>query len=159
MDKINELTDDLLVKILSFVPATVAVSTSILSKRWEFLWMWVPKLEYIDYNDMTVANRSRSSYLDFINKNMSLRRAPIIESLLLGFYIRSLQPEDLKVWLGIAVSRCVRELSINYSSCSEEPDLVLPTSLYTCKSLVTLELEGRDVLVDMMFLLRFVSLP
>lgn len=49
MDKINHLADELLVKIL-FLPTKIAISTSILSKRWRFLWMCLPKLEYDDNN-------------------------------------------------------------------------------------------------------------
>ncbi|KAF2561060.1 hypothetical protein F2Q70_00018927, partial [Brassica cretica] len=36
MNRINGLSDDLLVKILSFLPTKVAISTSILSKRWKY---------------------------------------------------------------------------------------------------------------------------
>ncbi|CAH8279914.1 unnamed protein product [Arabidopsis lyrata] len=97
MAKISDLSDELLVKILSFLPTRVAVSTSVLSKQWEFLWMWLPKLEYDDYDHIT----------------------------------------DL--------SRCVRELSIGLSHFNV---VSLPSSLYTCKSLVTLKLEGEKVLVD-----------
>ncbi|KAF3495503.1 hypothetical protein DY000_02057850 [Brassica cretica] len=49
MDRISGLSDELLVKILSFLPTENAVSTSLLSKQWRFLWMWLPKLEYHDY--------------------------------------------------------------------------------------------------------------
>ncbi|CAA7047964.1 unnamed protein product [Microthlaspi erraticum] len=49
MVRIGDLSDELLVKILTFLPTKAAISTSILSKKWEFLWMWLPKLEYSDY--------------------------------------------------------------------------------------------------------------
>ncbi|CAH2070251.1 unnamed protein product [Thlaspi arvense] len=151
MDRISELSDELLVKILSVVPTKVAVSTSILSKRWEFLWMWVPKLEYNDVNDITDTNGSESSlqrYRDFINKNLPLHRAPIIESLCLRFRSASFRPEDINLWVGIAVSRCVRELSICYLPYNDEPGVALPSSLHTCKSLVTLKIEGMEIIVD-----------
>ncbi|CAA7059618.1 unnamed protein product [Microthlaspi erraticum] len=150
MDKINGLSDDLLIKTLSFVPTKVVVSTSILSKRWDFLWMWVPKLEYDDYNDNAVANHSVSScvrYRDFINKNLPLHKASIIDSLRFTLYFNF----DLRTsnyGLEFAVSRCLRELSISSYILSVEPDVILPSSLYTCKSLVTLKLEGDNILVD-----------
>ncbi|KAL0848058.1 hypothetical protein Bca101_021305 [Brassica carinata] len=46
MDRISGLSDELLLKILLLVPTKVAVSTSILSKRWRYLWMWLPRLEF-----------------------------------------------------------------------------------------------------------------
>lgn len=78
MDKISQLPDELLVKVLLFLPTKVAVSTSVLSKRWEFLWMWLPKLEY-DYSDYSESERQRLR--SSINLNMPLHKAPVIESL------------------------------------------------------------------------------
>ncbi|CAL9224345.1 unnamed protein product, partial [Arabidopsis halleri] len=69
MDKITGLPDDLLLKILSFLPTEVAVSTSILSKRWEFLWMWLPRLEFIS---------PKPELRDFIDKKLPLLRAPFL---------------------------------------------------------------------------------
>ncbi|KAG7606328.1 F-box domain [Arabidopsis thaliana x Arabidopsis arenosa] len=111
MAEISGLPDDLLVKILAFLPTKVAISTSVLSKQWRFLWMWLPKLKYDDYDDITDGFNSVSAfqtYRDFIAKNLPLHRAPIIESLSLGFRCGTLQPEDLKSWVEVAVSRSVR---------------------------------------------------
>ncbi|CAA7047966.1 unnamed protein product [Microthlaspi erraticum] len=146
MARISDLSDELLIKIITFLPTKVAVSTSILSKQWQFLWMWLPKLEYCDYR---INDSSALSYLDFIDKNLPLHRAPVIESLLLlRFGGGLLQPEKIKRWVGIALSRFVRELSIKYYRYSDGPDVVLPNSLYTCDSLMTLKLEGAQILVD-----------
>ncbi|KAG7616046.1 F-box domain [Arabidopsis thaliana x Arabidopsis arenosa] len=154
MDKISRLPDDLLVKVLLFLPTKIAVSTSILSKQWEFLWMWLPKLEYHNTNySASEEQRLRS----FINLNLQLHRAPIIESLRLKFSLgRSIKPQNIKQWIIIAVFRCVRELSINLFPlyCIENP-AKLPSSLYISKSLVILKLKDQ-ILVDVP---RMVYLP
>ncbi|CAH2069711.1 unnamed protein product [Thlaspi arvense] len=137
MDRISNLPNELLVKILSFVPTKVAVSTSVLSKRWERLWMGVPKLDcgHIDEPEIR----------DFICKNLPLR-APFIEILCLENF-QPFQFEDIKRWVEIAVSHCLRELSIYFCN-YVVPELILPRSLYTCKSLVILKTEGSGILVD-----------
>ena len=142
MDKMSQLPDELLLKVLLFLPTKVAVSTSILSTRWEFLWMWLPKLEYDHSMD------ERKSLSRFINLNMPLHRAPVIESLRLNFshgYTGSVTPEDVRQWVALAVTRFLRELSLDLTS--EDNPTKLPSSLYTCKSLVILELKGSN-LVD-----------
>ncbi|VYS70573.1 unnamed protein product [Arabidopsis thaliana] len=147
MAEISGLPDDLLVKILAFLPTKVAISTSVLSKQWRFLWMWLPKLKYDDYDDITDGFNSVSAfqtYRDFIAKNLPLHRAPIIESLSLGFRCGTLQPEDLKSWVEVAVSRSVRELSI--LAYYRNDYALSSSSLYTCKSLVTL--KGFNIRVD-----------
>ncbi|CAL9224354.1 unnamed protein product [Arabidopsis halleri] len=145
MDRISGLPDDVVVKILSFVPTKVAVSTSILSKRWEFLWMWLPRLEFI----------SRKPELrDFIDRKLPLHRAPVIERLRLDLYSPAIKPEDIRRWIEIAVSRHVRELKTNYYW---ENENIFPSSLFTCKSLVTLKLR-RVTLVDIPSLVCLPSL-
>ncbi|CAL9243875.1 unnamed protein product [Arabidopsis halleri] len=44
-DRISHLHDDLLLRILSFIPTSDAISTSLLSKRWKFLWKMMPTLD------------------------------------------------------------------------------------------------------------------
>ncbi|CAN8252993.1 unnamed protein product [Cochlearia groenlandica] len=49
MNSINQLHDDILLKMLSFLPSTKdVVSTMVLSKRWQHLWTFVPRLLYDD---------------------------------------------------------------------------------------------------------------
>ncbi|KAG2310387.1 hypothetical protein Bca52824_021944 [Brassica carinata] len=91
--------------------------------------MWVPALEYDDFQDVTDIYSSRPSFPRYrvsVHNNLLSHRAPTIETLRLKFWLGSLQPEDIKLWLGIAVSRCVRELSISCYSNGDEPDCALP---------------------------------
>ncbi|XP_024014449.1 FBD-associated F-box protein At4g10400 [Eutrema salsugineum] len=149
---ISELSDELLIKILSFLPTKDAVSTSILSKQWEFLWMWLPKLEYTSrYYLESTCERLKC----FLDRNLPLHRAPVIESFHLEFGAKQFKPEDIKLWVLTAVSRNVRELEISQIYSLSLPNNIFPSSLYTCKTLVTLKLNG-DILMDVP---RMVCLP
>ncbi|CAF2111979.1 BnaC08g26340D [Brassica napus] len=151
MDRISGLSDELLIKIILFVPTKVAVSTSILSKRWEYLWMWLPKLEY-GHRDCSESECEKLRC--FLDRNLPLHRAPDIESFRLELCNSRFKPENISMWVVVALSHCLRELDISYESYPEKPD-ILPSNLYTCKSLVVLKLEG-DILLDVP---RMVSLP
>ncbi|ESQ47200.1 hypothetical protein EUTSA_v10028332mg [Eutrema salsugineum] len=132
-----ELPNDLLVKILSFLPTKVAVSTRILSKQWEYY--------------------SESEYKRlkcFLDRNLPLHRAQVIESFRLGFYYPHFEPGDIRLWVLTVVSRYIRELDIFYVNYKNKQD-ILPSNLYTCKTLVTLKLRRR-ILVDVP---RVVCLP
>ncbi|CAF2111811.1 unnamed protein product [Brassica napus] len=101
------------------VPTKVAVSTTILSKRWERLWI-----------------------------NLPLHRAPVLESFRLDLCCsRFKPPETINMWIGIAVSHCLRELEMMLYESDPAKPFVLPSNLYACKSLVVLKLGG-DILLD-----------
>ncbi|XP_010427222.1 PREDICTED: FBD-associated F-box protein At4g10400-like isoform X1 [Camelina sativa] len=142
MDRISELSDELLIKILLFVPTKVAVSTSVLSKRWEYLWMWLPKL---DYGGRHYSPSDCEMLQCFLDKNLPLHRAPVIESFRLDLSSRNFTTENIKLWVVIAAYHCVRKLEIIYESYPEKPN-ILPSNLYTCKSLVILKLKGTILL-------------
>ncbi|XP_018492037.1 FBD-associated F-box protein At5g38590 [Raphanus sativus] len=136
MDSISALPDELLGKILSLVPTKLAVSTSIFSKRWKFLWMYLLKLDFIDRDESLLVLK------DFIHKNLPLHRAPVIESLRLSLYESietNIKPEDIRTWVEIAASRHLRELDVSYSS--DKKENMVPDTLFACKTLVVLKLR------------------
>ena len=149
MDIISGLSDDLLIKILLLVPTKVAVSTSILSKRWEYLWMWLPKLQYGHRREP-----EREKLRCFLDRNLPLHRAPVIESFRLELCNTRFKPESINMWVVVALSHCLRELEIVYETYPPKPN-ILPSNMYTSKSLVILKLDG-EILLDVP---RMVSLP
>ncbi|AEE33279.1 FBD, F-box and Leucine Rich Repeat domains containing protein [Arabidopsis thaliana] len=147
MDKISQLPDELLVKVLSFLSTKDAVSTSILSMRWKSLWMWLPKLEY-NFRHYSVSEGQ--GLARFITSSLRVHKAPAIESLSLKFRygaIGSIKPKDIYLWVSLAVHVSnVRELSLKLFNFAELPTK-LPKSLCKCKSIVILKLKD-EILVD-----------
>ncbi|CAN6895341.1 unnamed protein product [Brassica oleracea] len=54
-DRISSLPEELLVTILLLVPIKNAVATMILSKRWRYIWMMLPRIDYNETNDVNHA--------------------------------------------------------------------------------------------------------
>uniref|UniRef100_A0A1J3GFP9 FBD-associated F-box protein n=1 Tax=Noccaea caerulescens TaxID=107243 RepID=A0A1J3GFP9_NOCCA len=154
MDRISALSDELLLKIISLLTTREAVFTSTLSKRWECVWKYLPKL------DFTCELSHRPALMGFLNRNLPLHRAPVIESFRLYIALERTKHEDVRMWLVIALFRSLRELDISYHDVSDYNGPrrrdILPSSLYVCKSLVVLKLEGQ-ILLDVP--LRLVCLP
>lgn len=154
MDCISELPEALLLKILTLLPAQDVVATMVLSKRWQFLWMLVPKLAYDDsYQDAEYGRFSR-----FVDRSLYLHEAPVVETLRFKLG-KTCGGEDVRVWTRAADKCCARELifEIDFSS-SESPPPTLPRSLYTgCRTLVSLSLSNV-VLADVSSSVAFPSL-
>lgn len=83
-DRISYLSDDLLFRILSLVPITEAVNTSILSKRWTSVWKMMPMLVY-DANSCP----SRS-FLNFFRRSLELHETPVLQTLTLNLVVLKL---------------------------------------------------------------------
>ncbi|KAL0700701.1 hypothetical protein Bca4012_056823 [Brassica carinata] len=90
----------------------------------------------------------------FLDRNLPLHRAPVIESLRLKLISPRFKPKNINMWILTALPHCLRELEIVYEAYSATSN-ILPSNLYTCKSLVILKLDG-EILLDVP---RVVSLP
>ncbi|CAA0408853.1 unnamed protein product [Arabidopsis thaliana] len=144
MDRISGLPDELLLRVLSLLPNVKdVVVTVVLSKRWQFLWMMVPKLVYDDsYQNLEYGKFSR-----FVDRSLFMRKAPGIETLhfKLG---QNCGNGDIQWWIRAASKFCLRELIIEINCSTSASPPILPRSLYTeCRMLVTLKLKNA-VLVD-----------
>ncbi|XP_056863733.1 FBD-associated F-box protein At3g49020-like isoform X3 [Raphanus sativus] len=110
-DMISELPEALLLHILSSVPTKAVIATSVLSKRWRSLWKMLPKLELYFEHDSS----------EDVYRLLILHKAPILESLHLSIEDKSARL-DIRILIGIAFSRHVRELVLSF--CHEDQHTV-----------------------------------
>ncbi|RID74140.1 hypothetical protein BRARA_B01253 [Brassica rapa] len=80
LDRISHLPDDLLLLILSLVPITNAVNTSILSKRWKSLWRMMQVLEYDANSRPKICS---CTFENFFRRSLKLHEAPVLQTLTL----------------------------------------------------------------------------
>lgn len=158
MDEISNLSDDLLLKILSLLPTRDVVGTMFLSKRWKFLWTMVQKLHfddsfkdsYYEYDqDYGTDGENRFPYRIFrqyVDRFMVLHKSSVLETLTFELGVMS-STDVLAAWIRIAIARQVRELEIHRSYAGIDDYLfILPWDLYTFEKLVVLKLHGSIVL-------------
>lgn len=126
-------------KYYRFFPPKVSVSTSVLSKRWRNLCIWVTNLEFDD--SQTKPSACHLLRL-FILRNLRIHRPLIIKSLGFKLSADQFRTDNITRWVGIAVSRGICELRISYSFRENHPT-TLPTNLYTSKSLATMKLHDQ----------------
>ncbi|CAN8325019.1 unnamed protein product [Cochlearia groenlandica] len=139
-DIISELSDDLLISILSLLPTEDAVSTTFLSTRWRFVWTKLLTITYLDdKNDQT------NSVWSFLDQTMQLHNGPLITNL--QIFLGQQCPIDANITKHItkALDRGLRVLQFELLWNSKP--VVMPRSLYASKTLKTLELSEK-VLVD-----------
>lgn len=71
VDRISELTDPLLVYILSFLSIEDAIKTQVLSKRWRYLVTELPSLVFRCYHSDSTG-RDIGEFADFVDKTLNL---------------------------------------------------------------------------------------
>ncbi|CAN6806777.1 probable FBD-associated F-box protein At1g32375 [Brassica napus] len=159
MDRISQLPDELLLKILALLPSMKdVVDTMLLSKRWQFLWMMVPTIKYNDTLDR-YSKHKYGSFSLFVDKSFSKHEAPIIETLL--FKLDHISGcGNIQAWMRSADKRCVRELIIQIDTLTFKKPVSLPWSLFSggCRMLVTLKLTNAVLVDDFTSQISFPSL-
>ncbi|WJX76211.1 hypothetical protein P8452_59652 [Trifolium repens] len=138
-DRISTLPDQILCHILSLLPTKFAATTSVLSKRWNPLWLFVENLHFDDQDFETEA-----TFRDFVSCVFLLRdiMVPLRSFHLKYLDTRSFYQRDLSRFIHAAVQRReIENLNLNmpYSYCF---NLKLPPSIFSCKTLVVLQLTG-----------------
>ncbi|XP_059669073.1 F-box/LRR-repeat protein At4g14103-like [Cornus florida] len=140
-DRISNLPISLIEDILSSLPAKYAVSTSVLSTKWKYLWTSITNLDFDDHDTRMRMRHHETSFINFVNRVL-MRNVLDLQK----FSLRCTRNYDdvshLHAWISTALSRNVRELHIFYHMKANNG---LPRELYTCTSLVFLELSGGIV--------------
>ncbi|KAL1203344.1 putative F-box/FBD/LRR-repeat protein [Cardamine amara subsp. amara] len=142
-DRISSLSNDLLIHILLHVPTKDAVATTLLSKRWRFVWTMLSRLTYRETKNKS--DLQSKSVWWFLDETMRFHKAPLLE--LLHIQLGKLCPIDVDVvkWVAKALDRPLCWLFFELLWNSEPTKM--PNSLYTCKTLSILTLS-RKIIVD-----------
>ncbi|XP_010507624.1 PREDICTED: putative F-box/FBD/LRR-repeat protein At1g22000 [Camelina sativa] len=125
--RICELPEDLLLRILLLLPTKDAVATGILSKRWRCVWKMLHELAFKD------DGQGSESFGWFVEKSLQHHKAPELVSLVVELGPQCPVDVDVRKWVDKAVNHGVKKLDFNLLWTTS-----LPESLYTCDSLVSL---------------------
>ncbi|XP_010512155.1 PREDICTED: F-box/LRR-repeat protein At3g59210 [Camelina sativa] len=141
-DVINSLPDNLLCQILSNLSTKEAALTSLLSKRWRYLFALVPNLDFDVLSSLHpgIETQDQTSFIDFVDRVLKLRGKDHINkfSLKCG---DGIEDEDVFPWILNALRHGVSDLALHVS-----PSLVywLPSKVFASKTLVRLKIGPKD---------------
>ena len=145
-DKISNLPDDLIYRILSFLPTKQAVATSVLSKRWICLWTLVPTLDLEEPDHCRIDEQAKMKFVHFVYRVLLLNKAGSVEKFRLNcnpVYGHSC----INTWICSAIERGLQEVDISISETAKKDLVKLPSSLFLVKTLKNLKLHG-GIMVD-----------
>ena len=120
---LHNLPEEILPYILSLLPTKDAIRTSVLCKRWEYLWTSIPNL---DFKGLELAKRKH--FMNFVERVLLLRDSSDIKKFTL--YCDVLRDAShVSAWISAAVRRNVQQLYIGLYNFREP--FSLPHSLFT----------------------------
>ncbi|XP_075666006.1 F-box protein At5g03100-like [Castanea sativa] len=109
-DRITTLPHSILLNILSFLPTKDAILTTVLSKRWAYLWTSVPSLSF------TQSYKTATAFASEVDDTLLLHRAPKLANFSVQFEYRSRLKRRLDLWVRFATTAKVDKLSLHLSS-------------------------------------------
>ncbi|CAA0387382.1 unnamed protein product [Arabidopsis thaliana] len=137
-DRISSLPNPVVSHILSFLPTKEAASTSVLSKKWRYLFAYVTNLDFddSDYQDgkpKSDAELSRS-FMEFVDRVLALQGNGSVNKFSLECSNYDVDLARVTGWILNVLGRGVSELDL---SILEYP---LPSEIFVSKTLVRLKL-------------------
>ncbi|XP_014515056.1 putative F-box/FBD/LRR-repeat protein At1g78840 isoform X1 [Vigna radiata var. radiata] len=138
-DRLSDMPDCLIHHILSFLETKDAIQTSVLSKRWRYLWVSVPCLNF--------SSKSFTRLVDFKKFVLWVLNHRDSSHVKLLVYYRfgvdyATDQHLLNKVIEYAASHGVEEIKINLrAKTSGSPPVEIPLSLFSCQSLKKLELK------------------
>ncbi|KAL3620478.1 hypothetical protein CASFOL_035390 [Castilleja foliolosa] len=115
IDRLSALPDGILLHILSFLEfdsnfdVKDAAVTSVLSKRWQFLWSELPKLNFRDSSRDVGKTRD---FVSWVHRTIILRSGSYLKKFEVSFLYDECYALDVNVWIRFAVKNNVKELSL-----------------------------------------------
>ncbi|CAA0808566.1 Unknown protein [Striga hermonthica] len=129
IDRLSSLPDVVICHILSFLETKPSVATSVLGKRWRFLWAHVPCLDFSweDFREETQAS-------DIIHRVILRHKAKKLDTLTL--YQVKFNEYQLETLITTAIDRSIQNVYLELSFDK------FPRYLKNCKTLVDLKIDN-----------------
>jgi len=134
-DLISIQPDHIIGCILSFLPTKDAVSTSVLSKRWIYLWKFITRLNFDD-KDHFSNKIMKKGFVDFVNRVLLDLNSARIESFSLSMS-EKYNSSYIDKWISVVINLGVRNLCVHL-----QKELVSFDALFKYQSLEELVLNG-----------------
>ncbi|XP_068656437.1 F-box/LRR-repeat protein At4g14096-like [Aristolochia californica] len=110
-DRITNLPEGILLHILSFLPTKDSIRTSLVSRRWRYLWKSVPSFNLSVLVDGNRHNRTPQEIVDFVDQALMLRDGSDLKNFSFSYYDSGddLDSDDLivhhlKTWIEVAIN-------------------------------------------------------
>uniref|UniRef100_A0A7N2LTI5 FBD domain-containing protein n=1 Tax=Quercus lobata TaxID=97700 RepID=A0A7N2LTI5_QUELO len=136
-NKLCNLPDIVLQHILSFLGTKYSVRTSVLSKRWLYLWVSMPNLNFIQ-GPSEMNDWNRKLFMNLVERALVLRKSSNIQKFSLSCDVFC-DACSINSWVFSAVRHKVQVLDLCLFL--NEESFVLPRSLFTCESIKVLNLQ------------------
>ncbi|XP_059668577.1 F-box/LRR-repeat protein At3g26922-like [Cornus florida] len=121
-DQINRLPDEILIAILSLLTLKEAACTSILSRRWRYLWRYITGSLNFDSKTLRAPAEDTSSvelerlrYVSWVNDVLKLHRGTCIDEMKISFDFQSHYPRDISDWIKFAMEKGVQRFELDVS--------------------------------------------
>ncbi|KAJ0102806.1 hypothetical protein Patl1_05021 [Pistacia atlantica] len=142
-DKICKLPDSILHKILSLLPIEDVLRTSLLSKRWRYLWTSISDLDFFENSLFCRPFLADTNFVNSVERLLLLHDSSNIQKFHLKLDL-SVCPLRVTTWIAAAVRCQVQEFDL---SLPNEVPVVLPDNLFTCELLKKLKLQMNSIFI------------
>ncbi|KAJ9539979.1 hypothetical protein OSB04_026485 [Centaurea solstitialis] len=116
-DLLSRLPDEILVSILSKLPLKAAAATSLLSRRWRYLWCQTNLLVFEDLKQWslidTLSSKERNKYMSWVDHIIHQHKSPTIDKFKIRFGLDENAKGEIDKWIEFAVSEKVQTLELN----------------------------------------------
>ncbi|KAK7840576.1 putative f-box/lrr-repeat protein [Quercus suber] len=148
-DRLSDLPDEILVSILSLLKLEESQRTSILSRRWRYLWTFVTCNLVFDKQgcNLTALSSERSKFIVWVNDVLELHQGDTIDEFRVFFDMDGTFSTVLDNWISFSMRKKVKKLSLNLSTlgCRKYSLASQPLQSYSLESLTDLSLTNVEV--------------
>ncbi|XVE92916.1 hypothetical protein REPUB_Repub01dG0144800 [Reevesia pubescens] len=141
-DRLSELSNDILIGILSSLPSREAVGACFLSPRWQHLWKFLPVSFRFDgtktedcfyWGDVLdvkiqILKTERCKFVGWVNNVLNSHQGSIIDELSIRYDLDKDWGSDINKWIDIALRKHVKKLELDFKNfrCPRDDNMYCP---------------------------------